>query len=80
MRVRVFASVAIEQTYKYLRPEGGSVGFGWQIQDLNVEGACGDARDADAARGKLIVEDAATRFIELLREIDSYPLDSLRDH
>lgn len=72
-------SIALEERYKYLRPEGSGIGFGWQIQDLNPEGACGDATDADAARGKLIVENAAIRFVELLREIDAFPLAAMRD-
>jgi creatinine amidohydrolase len=74
------ATVAIERNYRYLRAEGGGAGFGWQIQDLNPEGACGDARDADADRGRQIVEEAASRFVELLREIDVFPLAALRDH
>jgi len=73
------ASIEMEQRYKYLRPEGAGIGFGWQTQDLNPEGACGDASDADAERGRKIVEEAASRFIELLREVSVYPLSALRD-
>jgi len=73
------ASIAIAKRYKYLRPEGGGVGFGWQTQDLNPLGACGNALDADAERGRQIVEHVASRIVELLREIDTYPLSALRD-
>jgi creatinine amidohydrolase len=73
------ASVAIAKDYKYLRPEGRGVGFGWQTQDLHASGACGNALDADAARGHKIVEHVASRIVELLREIDAYPLAALRD-
>lgn len=74
----VSASIELERKYKYLRPEGAGIGFGWQTQDLNPFGACGDATDADAERGRTIVEEAASRFVELLREIESFPLSALR--
>jgi len=72
------ASIAMERDYGYLRPEGASIGFGWQTQDLNPEGACGDATDADAERGRQIIEHAADGLVALLREIDRFPLDSLK--
>lgn len=70
-------SVAMESEYALLQPEG-QIGFGWQTQDLNSAGACGNALDADAGRGWRIVEYAAERFIELLREIERFPLSALR--
>ena len=73
------ASLAMTERYRYLRPEGTGIGFGWQTQDLNAFGACGNALDADATRGSTIVEHVATRIVELLGEIDAYPLSSLRD-
>jgi creatinine amidohydrolase len=72
------ASIAMEREYRYLRPEGAGVGFGWQTQDLNPAGACGDATDADAARGRRIVEHVAAGLVELLREVDHYPLENLK--
>lgn len=71
------ASVAMEKDYTYLRPEGG-IGFGWQAQDIHPSGAVGNALDADAERGKLLVESAAQGFADLLGEIDRYPLDAIR--
>jgi creatinine amidohydrolase len=73
------ASVAMAERYKYLRPEGEGVGFGWQTQDLNEYGACGNALDADAPRGQKIVEHIAPRIIELLREVSGHPLSALRE-
>ncbi len=73
------ASIALEQTYKYLRFEGAGVGFGWQTQDLHPSGAAGDALDADAARGAVIVDYMATHLIGLLREVSEYPLSALID-
>ena len=65
-----FDSLSIEmaQEFKYLTPEG-KIGFGWQTQDLNLYGACGDARDADAARGAALIDHAARCLVELLREV-----------
>ena len=77
---RNFTSLSAEMASRYrdLAPEG-PVSFGWQTQDLNPYGACGDARDADPERGRALVEHAASRLVDLLREIDRFPLDTLRD-
>ena len=72
------SSVALERDYTYLRPEGSGIGFGWETQDLHPAGACGDATDADAARGRRIIEQVADRLVALLREVDRYPLGNLR--
>jgi creatinine amidohydrolase len=72
------ASVALERDYRYLRPEGAGVGFGWQTQDLHPDGACGDATDADAERGRRIIEHAADGLVELLRDVDRFPLATLK--
>jgi creatinine amidohydrolase len=73
------ASIAMEDDYRHLKPEGSAIGFGWQTQDLNPAGACGNALDADAERGEKIVRHAAAGFIDLLREVDRYPLSALVD-
>ena len=73
------ASINMAERYKYLRPEGGGIGFGWQTQDLNELGACGNALDADAERGRLILDQVASGIVELLREVADYPLTALRD-
>jgi creatinine amidohydrolase len=73
------ASVAIENEYRHLKPEGSAIGFGWQTQDLNPAGACGNALDADADRGGQIVRHVAAGFIDLLREVDRYPLSAIVD-
>ncbi len=70
-------SVAMERDYEFLTPEG-KVGFGWQTQDLNPDGACGDATLADAQRGAQVVEFAAQRFVQLLSEVDRFPLSTFR--
>ena len=51
-----------------LEPEG-AVGFGWETQDLNVAGALGNAGRATAETGAAILDHAAARLAELLREV-----------
>jgi len=63
--------------YRQLSPTGAGR-LAWMAQDLHPSGACGDARDADADRGRALVEHAAQTLIALLREIDRYPLERLR--
>jgi creatinine amidohydrolase len=63
--------------YRHLSPTGAGR-LAWMAQDLHPSGACGDAADADAGRGRALVEHAARTLIELLAEIDRYPLERLR--
>jgi creatinine amidohydrolase len=56
----------------------GAGRMGWQAQDLHPSGACGDATDADAERGRVLVEHAAKALAELLEEVDRFPLEKLR--
>jgi creatinine amidohydrolase len=41
----------------------------WQIQDLNPEGACGDASAATAGKGEAVIAHVAAQFIEMLRDL-----------
>jgi creatinine amidohydrolase len=68
----------MEADFRFLTPEG-AIGFGWQTQDLNPDGACGNALDADAERGRLVVDHAAHNFAALLAEVDRFPLTNLRE-
>ena len=43
----------------------------WQIQDLNPDGACGDASAATAEKGRAVLDHIATQFIEMLRDLDA---------
>jgi creatinine amidohydrolase len=63
--------------YRHLSPTGAGR-LAWMAQDLHPSGACGDATDADGGRGSALVEHAARTLIELLSEIDRYPLERLR--
>ncbi len=66
-------TVEIERGGGLLTAEG-AVGFGWQAQDLQPSGACGNAAAADAARGATIVERAAKALIQLCGEVAAYPM------
>lgn len=70
-------SAGIEKTCEFLRFEGGGISIGWQTQDLNRDGACGDALDADPTRGETLLAFTVQGLIRLLREIDAYPLSAL---
>ena len=52
--------------------------FGWQIQDLNEAGACGNASLATAEKGRILVEYAAERLLDLLRQIQDFPISTLK--
>jgi len=69
-------SIEIEKAGGMLTPEG-AVGFGWQIQDLEPSGACGDAASADATRGGIVVQRAAAALVQLCREVHAYPLERI---
>ncbi len=66
-------TVEIERGGGLLTAEG-AVGFGWQAQDLQPSGACGNAAAADAARGATIVERAAKALVQLCGEVAAYPI------
>lgn len=49
------------------------VGLGWMTQDLNPQGACGDARAASADKGALLLEHLAACLVRLLAEVETMP-------
>jgi len=69
-------SVELAKSNGILTPEG-AVGFGWQAQDLQAAGACGNAAAADAERGRQVVDRAARGLIALIEEVARYPLERL---
>jgi creatinine amidohydrolase len=76
-RARNFVSraIAIEAESSVLRIEGPT-GIGWQTQDLNEAGACGDATQADALLGKQLLERAAAALVALAGDVSRYPLSA----
>ena len=66
-----------DEGYRLLSPVGPAR-LAWQAQDLHPSGACGDATDADAERGRMLVDHAARALVELLQELDRFPPERLR--
>jgi creatinine amidohydrolase len=58
-----------------LTPEG-SIGFGWETQDLHPAGALGNAAAATAALGAAILDHQAARLATLLEEVRRFDLDN----
>ena len=52
-------------------------GIGWMAQDLNPEGALGEAHKATAAKGEASADQGAAAFVELLRDVAAFDLDRL---
>ena len=73
-RARNFRSraIALDAENAVLRVEGATA-IGWQTQDLNQAGACGDATRADAGRGKMLVERAARALADLVADVARHP-------
>jgi creatinine amidohydrolase len=77
-KAKLFTSKAaeMEKDYTHLRPVGQH-GFGWIAQDINRDGAVGDASAATAEKGRLTAEHQADAFIALLRDVARFPLNEL---
>jgi len=73
------AAVELERDYKLLRLESEAVQTAWMTQDLNLQGACGDARLATAEAGKAILAHMAAQLAMLIAEMSAYPLGNLKD-
>jgi creatinine amidohydrolase len=69
-------AIAMEKEFKHLGPTG-SQAFGWIAQDLNADGALGDASKAAAEKGQKTAEHQADGFIALLRDMAAFPLSRL---
>lgn len=65
-----------ERDYRHLSPVGPHE-LGWMTQEINREGAIGNASIATAEKGRQIAEHQVAAFIELLRDMTRFPLQSL---
>lgn len=63
-----------EADYKYLRPTGSPHSYAWIASDVHPSGAAGNAANATAERGKALAEAHVTGMLELLAEVERYPL------
>ena len=55
----------------------GSAAFAWLAEDLNATGAAGNALDADAERGRALVEAAAEALVSVIGAMRAVPLSGL---
>lgn len=69
-------TVDMEREFAHLRASSPA-GFGWMAQDINVDGAIGDAASGTAQAGAAAVEHGAKAFVELLRDIERFPMERL---
>ena len=72
----VSSAIAMEREFAHLSPDGTHA-FGWIAQDLNSDGAVGDARKATAEKGKETAERQVDGFIALLRDMTEFTLSRL---
>jgi creatinine amidohydrolase len=68
------ADLALRYTHLGLTPSGK---LGWQMQDLNAAGACGNAAAATAEKGRAVLDHAARQLVQLLAEVQDMPLTFL---
>ena len=52
----------------------GAAGLGWMMQDVNPDGACGNAATATAAKGERLLNHLADRLVALLGEVAQHAL------
>jgi creatinine amidohydrolase len=64
-------SVAMEKDYRWLSAHRPAP-FAWQAQDLHLSGAAGDATQASAEKGQLLLDYGAAAFCELLADVDRF--------
>jgi creatinine amidohydrolase len=65
------ASIAMEKDYRWLSAHRPAP-FAWQAQDLHPSGAVGDATQASAEKGEILLDHGARAFCELLADVDKF--------
>ncbi len=65
------SSIAMEKDYRRLSAQRPAP-FAWQTQDLHPSGAVGDATQASAEKGELLIDHGARAFCELLADVDKF--------
>jgi creatinine amidohydrolase len=72
----VSSGIAMEKEFKHLSATGMH-GFGWIAQDLNPDGAVGDASKGTVEKGRKSAEHQVDGFIALLRDMSAFQLSRL---
>lgn len=77
-QARKFTSAAQARASRFaILGNGKSAKLGWQTQDYNPAGAVGDASNATAEKGRVMVDAAGLALARLLVEMDRLPVDTL---
>lgn len=78
-RFKSFASTSEQRARDYpTLGNGRSAKLAWAAQDLNPEGAAGNAAAADLEDGLALIDAAGRAMATLLREVDRLPANTLR--
>jgi creatinine amidohydrolase len=72
------AGIAMEKDYRWLSPHRPAP-LAWQAQDLHPSGAAGDATQATAEVGEILLDRGARGFCELLADVDKFDPEMLSD-
>jgi len=70
------SSIAMEKKYRWLSTHRPAP-MAWQAQDLHPSGAAGDATQASAEKGELLLDYGARAFCELLADVDNFDVMKL---
>lgn len=70
------SSIAMEKQYRWLSTHRPAP-LAWQAQDLHPSGAAGDATQASAEKGELLLDHGARAFCELLTDVDNFDVNRL---
>jgi creatinine amidohydrolase len=70
------SSIAMEKKYRWLSTHRPAP-LAWQAQDLHPSGAAGDATQASAEKGELLLDHGARAFCELLADVDNFDVNTL---
>jgi creatinine amidohydrolase len=70
------SSIAMEKKYRRLSTHRPAP-LAWQAQDLHPSGAAGDATQASAEKGELLLDHGARAFCELLADVDNFDVNTL---
>jgi creatinine amidohydrolase len=68
--------IAMETDHRWLSAHRPAP-FAWQAQDLHPSGAVGDATQATAEKGELLLDHGAAAFCELLADVDKFDVKTL---
>lgn len=74
----VSLSKKLAEKYKFISPTGSALSFGWQTQDLNIDGAVGNAAAANAEKGEQFFEFIASQVSVMISEIIELPFEVLK--